>query len=107
VSASDAYRIVYTEGTHIAAETTAFSMQQYFEWYDVSTYNDNRVCEICRELQDNGPFRLSERAEGINFPPLHPFCRCRVEPHVDDWDEWRKGYEARATGTKEIEGMFE
>lgn len=23
-----------------------------------------------------------------NYPPLHPRCRCIVNPHVTDWDAW-------------------
>ena len=110
VSQYDAYRIVYTEGTHIAAETAAFTLRPYFDWYEVVTANDSRVCDDCMEQQENGPFRFDERAEGINFPPMHPFCRCRVEPYVDDWDAWIDNYDKRKTaemmGVKEIEGIF-
>ena len=33
---------------------------------------------------------------GVNYPPLHPRCRCFVNPAVEDWGEWaRKRREER------------
>lgn len=32
---------------------------------------------------------------GVNFPPLHPWCRCTFEIYVEDWDKWQDDYVKR------------
>ena len=100
VSRKDAYGIIYTEGTHVHAEASREAIKEDFEEYTFSTYNDNKVCPICRALEDHGPFKLAEATAGVNFPPMHPYCRCRIEPHVSDWDKWMDDYVARHSVTK-------
>lgn len=100
VSRTQAYGIIYTEGTHVHAEASLESIKADFTEYSFSTYNDNKVCKICRALEDHGPFRIAEAQAGVNFPPLHPFCRCRIEPHVSDWDKWMDDYVARHRATR-------
>lgn len=100
VSRKDAYGIIYTEGTHVHAEASREAIKEDFEEYTFSTYNDNKVCPICRALEDHGPFKLAEATAGVNFPPMHVYCRCRIEPHVSDWDKWMDDYVARHSVTK-------
>ena len=100
VSRKDAYGIIYTEGTHVHAEASMEAIKGDFEEYTFSTYNDDKVCKICRALEDHGPFKISDAQAGVNFPPLHPYCRCRIEPHVSDWDKWMDDYVARHSVTK-------
>ena len=39
---------------------------------------------------------FDEAEVGVNYPPLHPRCRCFVNPAVEDWGEWvRKRREER------------
>ena len=33
---------------------------------------------------------------GVNFPPLHPYCRCQIAPAVEDWDAWQQKQEELA-----------
>ena len=101
VSRKDAHRIIYTEGTHVHAEASMDAIKEDFTEYTFSTYNDDKVCKICRALEDHGPFKLSEATAGVNFPPMHPYCRCRIEPHVSDWDKWMDDYVERHSATKE------
>ena len=101
VSRKDAHRIIYTEGTHVHAEASMDAIKEDFTEYTFSTYNDDKVCKICRALEDHGPFKLSEATAGVNFPPMHPYCRCRIEPFVSDWDKWMDDYVARHSATKE------
>ena len=55
-----------------------------YEQYRFISQRDEDVCEVCRDL-DSQVFDLVDRRVGINFPPIHPWCRCRVEPV--EWKE--------------------
>lgn len=99
VSSRDIRRLVYTEGTFLFNEAQAQVHEQDFEYYQLSCVNDNKVCPVCRGLrreQEQSPVKFSERSPGINFPPLHPWCRCSYTVVVNDWDAWIDAYvEAR------------
>lgn len=93
VTRNDAYRLIFTEGTYVMAHATMQPFEQDFEYYRLSTAEDSKVCPICRAIQSNPtPFRIADKQPGVNFPPLHPWCRCTFEIVVDDWDEWLKEY---------------
>ena len=44
---------------------------------------DNRTSQICQEL-DGKKFKLSEAEEGVNYPPMHPYCRSTVRAYISD-----------------------
>lgn len=94
VSRNDAYRLIYTEGTYVMAEATMQPFLEDFDEYKVSNVDDGKVCKICRELADK-TFKISDRQPGVNFPPLHTWCRCSFEIVVQDWDKWMDDYEKR------------
>lgn len=62
-----------------------------------------RTCDVCGGL-DGRRFKLSEKQPGVNFPPLHPNCRCTtvaVDPDDDledvksgelDYEQWYQKY---------------
>ena len=87
VSRRSAYRLLYTEGTRMfnRANSEAFA-EVGINQYRYCTAGDNRVCEDCDALEGN-VYDLSEARDGINYPPMHPWCRCHTEPAVD-WDKW-------------------
>ena len=89
VSQNDLYRLVYTENTHVMAETGASLAEQVSKEYDFVSYNDDKVCQLCRALQNGGPYRYEDRQAGVNFPPIHPFCRCSTAPHMPSFEEWK------------------
>lgn len=67
-------RIVYTEDTWIANESIREGKK-----YIYTTADDSRVCPVCRAL--NGKeFAYRDRRYGINYPPMHPWCRCIAMP---------------------------
>lgn len=99
VSRNDAKRLIFTEGTYIMAESSIQSFKEDFEYYKVATAEDKRVCPICKEVAEK-TFKISERQPGVNFPPLHPWCRCSFTIEVEDWDKWRKDYEEKHGGNK-------
>lgn len=74
------YRLIYTEGTHALNEASAqvFEAEDPDIEYIYSTVGDSRVCEVCQGL-DGMRFALRDRQPGINFPPMHPGCRCSFE----------------------------
>lgn len=96
VSRSDAYRLIYTEGTYVMAESTMQPFTEDFEKYRLSTVGDGNVCSICRGVSEE-TFDIADRQPGVNFPPLHPWCRCTFTIEVDDWDTWMEEYEKRHT----------
>lgn len=95
VSRRDAMRLIYTEGTFVINEAQALVFAEDFEEYDVVTVGDGRVCDACKKLEKAGPFRIADRVAGVNFPPIHPWCRCSTVPHVEDWDAWIDAYVER------------
>ena len=100
VAKKDAYRLIYTEGTYVMAESTIQPFTEDFEDYRVSTAADGKVCSICSSIAKE-TFKIKDRKPGINFPPLHPWCRCIfeiVEPA--DWDKWMDDYVKRHNANK-------
>lgn len=99
VNRKDAYRLVYTEGTYVMAEATMQPFKDNFEKYRLSPVLDGKTCPICRGLREQ-VFLISERQPGVNFPPIHPWCRCSWEIVVDDWDSWMDEYVAKHSGNR-------
>lgn len=107
VSKKDAYRLIYTEGTYVMAESTIQPFTEDFDEYRVSTAADGKVCDICASMA-KGTFKIKDRKPGINFPPFHPWCRCTfeiVEP--PDWDKWMDDYVKRhkSSGEKVLNNL--
>lgn len=65
-----------------------------FQKYRLSTVGDADVCDICRGVSEE-VFDIADRQPGVNFPPLHPWCRCTFTIEVDNWDAWMDNYERR------------
>ncbi len=92
VPVSSLTRLVYTEGTYVARQVQGDEFKREgFESYYLETVGDSRVCDECRsiasETQSN-PVSFDNESPGINYPPIHPRCRCQVNPAVDDWQAW-------------------
>lgn len=75
-SQSDITRLVMTEGTYVANEAmiTPFEENGDFEEYEFVSILDKSTSDICRGL-DGQKFKMSDRRIGVNFPPMHPWCR--------------------------------
>lgn len=100
VNRNNAYRLVFTEGTYVMAESSMQPFTEDFEQYRLSPVLDRGTCPICRGLREQ-VFFISERQPGVNFPPIHPWCRCTFEIVVDDWDKWIDSYVAKHGGESE------
>ncbi|MFC0136832.1 phage head morphogenesis protein [Staphylococcus petrasii] len=44
---------------------------------------DSKTTKTCRSLNDK-TFKVKDMVPGVNAPPMHPFCRSTVVPHVDE-----------------------
>lgn len=74
----NAKRLVRTESTYITNQLH----KEAYEACGVQKYIyvailDLRTSEICKSL-DKQSFLLSKAIAGINFPPMHPFCRSTI-----------------------------
>jgi SPP1 gp7 family putative phage head morphogenesis protein len=85
VSYSSAERIVRTESSFVTHQATweGYKASGVVEQYEFLATLDTRTSEICRSM-DGRVFRLSEKEVGVNYPPLHPYCRSTVVPYFDD-----------------------
>lgn len=91
VSGRDAYRLIYTEGTYVMNEASIAAFEGDFTYYRLSPVGDGKACSVCVDVA-RSTFEIQNRQPGINFPPMHPFCRCRFEIVVNDWDKWIDNY---------------
>jgi len=98
VTRNDAYRLVYTEGTHVMNEARAAAFEEDTEEYVFRVQYDkprrNGWRDICDDL-DGKIFKWSERVAGENFPPMHAWCHCTATPHISDREKWLDDYEKR------------
>lgn len=84
-SQKQAERLVFTEDTYLSneAKIRPFERNAAYTHYEYLCVEDHRTCETCRALSGQ-TFKISERNAGLNFPPMHPWCRCTVMPVVED-----------------------
>lgn len=69
-------RLVRTETAHFMAEGQAAAYEEIgCETYTFIAALSERTCDRCGAL-DGQTFRVSERAPGVNYPTIHPNCRC-------------------------------
>lgn len=71
-----AERLVRAEAAHFLGE----GQRKAYEAAGIEKYRylaalSERTCEVCAAL-DNKVFPLDEAAEGVNYPTMHPNCRC-------------------------------
>lgn len=79
-------RIIYTEDTWIINEDLREDQEQKEQEekkeepsYIYTTMRDSRVCPVCIAL-DGIEFKYADKKLGINYPPMHPWCRCIAIP---------------------------
>ena len=68
--------LIRTETAHIhaAADKKAYEDLGIEEYKYLATLDD-RTCETCQAL-DGRVFKVSAAREGVNYPTMHPRCRC-------------------------------
>lgn len=93
VPQSSLMRLVYTEGTYVSRMAQAEELKREgFDSYTMQAVHDGRTCEQCHGVEGK-TFRFEDMQVGVNFPPLHPYCRCQIAPAVEDWDAWQQKQE--------------
>ena len=76
VAFRDAERLVQTETSYIAGQADKQAYRDLgIEEYEFITTLDSRTCKYCAPL-DGQVFPVSEAEAGVNYPPVHPRCRC-------------------------------
>lgn len=70
------HRLINTEMAHIDESANYQALVDVdAEWYEHLATLESHTCEICAKL-DGKHFKMSERADGVNYAPIHPHCRC-------------------------------
>lgn len=77
-------RLVRTEIAYIKGQATQKAFKQYnIQKYQFVATLDDRTSEMCQEM-DLQVFNLKDAVVGVNYPPLHPYCRSVATPYFDD-----------------------
>lgn len=82
-------------------ESAMQSFKDDFEQYEFSTVGDERTCPICGALEGK-VFNIKDRQPGVNFPPMHPWCRCTFKIYVEDWDKWLNDYDSKGANIEHL-----
>lgn len=73
------------------------------EKYKYNAQLDDRMCDPCHELHRKShrkPFLVKNAKTGVNLPPLHPNCRCWIDPVCGD--KFRKLAKKKGKKSKHI-----
>jgi phage putative head morphogenesis protein, SPP1 gp7 family len=98
----EAYRLLYNESAHASsqADLQAYQDDDLNEYEYVATL-DSHTSEICRD-HDNKIYKVSEAVTGVNFPPLHVFCRSTTAPYVPNLKNIKSTRMARGADGKSV-----
>lgn len=81
-SYNEARRLVRTEACFVTNQIQLEVFRKAgVEWYIYSAILDERTSDICRGL-DGSRHRVKDATVGLNFPPMHPWCRSSVVPVI-------------------------
>lgn len=85
------HRLILTEKRHISETATMDS----YNSQDVDRYRylatlESHTCSICGGL-DHKIFKTSDIDRGVNYPLIHPHCRCTTTPYFEGIDELTSG----------------
>ena len=78
-------RVVRTEATFVLNEAQRQSFMSIYGGeaaYFLSTITDGKACQECKAIEGEmrvNPALCTEAEPGINFPPIHPNCRCTTQ----------------------------
>lgn len=105
VGASNARRLVRTEAAFVSGEAQAKAYEECgADKYEFVATLDLRTSEVCQEL-DGQIFELKDKQVGVNYPPMHPYCRSTTIIHIDD--EVEQGLEGRRIARNPVTGRNE
>lgn len=67
-----------SDTAQVAASAAAYGAAGV-DYYKFNAMLDDKTCDICRGLHGQ-IFPLRAAKAGVNFPTIHPSCRCYIEP---------------------------
>ena len=77
------HRLIITEMGHVAETATADAyIEEGVEQYQYLATLEAHTCEECAHL-DGQVFELKDKVEGLNYPLIHPYCRCTTMPYIE------------------------
>lgn len=88
-SYKNAERLIRTETAHIHAEADRRAYKEAgVAEYEYMTAVNERTCDTCGAL-DGRRFKVADAEPGVNYPPIHPNCRCTtVEYDPEEALDW-------------------
>ena len=103
VGQNKARRLVRTESAffHNQMELLSYEEAEITKYKFVAVL-DRRTSEICQE-HDNKVYDTDKAVPGVNYPPLHPWCRSTTIAHDDDIDYSKLERRARNPETGKVE----
>lgn len=103
VSQNNARRLVRTESAffHNQMELLSYEDAEITKYRFVAVL-DKRTSHICQE-HDNKVYDTDKAVPGVNYPPLHPWCRSTTIAHDDDIDYSKLERRARNPKTGKVE----
>ena len=103
VGQNKARRLVRTESAffHNQMELLSYEDAEITKYKFVAVL-DKRTSHICQE-HDNKVYDTDKAIPGVNYPPLHPWCRSTTIAHDDDIDYSKLERRARNPETGKVE----
>lgn len=103
VGKGKARRLVRTESAffHNQMELLSYEDAEITKYKFVAVL-DKRTSHICQQ-HDNKVYNTDEAVPGVNYPPLHPWCRSTTIAHDDDIDYSKLERRARNPETGKVE----
>lgn len=103
VGKNKARRLVRTESAffHNQMELLSYEDAEITKYKFVAVL-DNRTSHICQD-HDNKVYDTDKAVPGVNYPPLHPWCRSTTIAHDDDIDYSKLERRARNPETGKVE----
>jgi phage head morphogenesis protein, SPP1 gp7 family len=103
VGKGKARRLVRTESAffHNQMELLSYEDAEITKYKFVAVL-DKRTSHICQQ-HDNKVYNTAEAVPGVNYPPLHPWCRSTTIAHDDDIDYSKLERKARNPETGKVE----
>ena len=103
VSQNNARRLVRTESAffHNQMELLSYEDAEITKYRFVAVL-DRRTSHICQE-HDNKVYDTDKAVPGVNYPPLHPWCRSTTIAHDEDADYSKLERRARNPKTNKVE----
>ncbi|WP_223299863.1 minor capsid protein [Streptococcus sp. oral taxon 431] len=103
VGQNNARRLVRTESAffHNQMELLSYEDAEITKYRFIAVL-DKRTSHICQE-HDNKVYDTDKAVPGVNYPPLHPWCRSTTIAHDDDIDYSKLERRARNPETGKVE----